>query len=299
MGGIYRGQGRKMLTIQAPAKLNLTLEVLGKRADGYHEIRSVIQAIDLCDTLRFRENSRTEFRSSMPGWLPEKSLLSKATTLLREATGCTADVAIEIDKHIPLLSGLGGDSSDAAAVLAGLNQLWELNLSQEKLLGLAAELGSDVAFFLHSGTALMEGRGEVVTPLPPLSETWVVLVVPAVSREQGKTARAYAGLKEGDYTDGQRTERLVSVLRAGGKPEPAMLFNAFEHSTFDSYPEIYECQQQMITAGADNVHLAGSGPALFTLAGDRAMAEGLYSHLQEQGFEAYLAKTLAAREQLD
>jgi len=285
-----------MLTIRAPAKLNLTLEVLGKRADGYHEIRSVIQTIDLCDTLRFQENSRTRFKSSMPGWLPEKSLVSKAVNLLREATGYMTGVVIEVDKYIPLLSGLGGDSSDAAAVLLGLDRLWGLKLPQERLLGLAAELGSDVVFFLRGGTALIEGRGEIVTPLPSLSQSWVVLVVPAVPRESGKTGRAYAGLKESDYTNGQYTDRLVSVLRAGGKLEPSMLFNAFERSTFDSYPEIYESRRQMMTTGADNVHLAGSGPALFTLAGDRAMAEGLYNHLQKQGFEAYLAKTLAARE---
>lgn len=284
-----------MLTIKTPAKLNLTLEVLGERPDGYHEIRSVVQTIDLCDTLRFQENSQTGFRSSMLGWLPEKSLVSKATNLLRDATGCTAGVAIEVEKRIPLLSGLGGDSSDAAAVLVGLNRLWELGMSQERLLGLAAELGSDVAFFLHGGTALIEGRGEVVTPLPPLSETSIVLVIPAVPQELGKTGRAYAGLKESDYTNGQRTERLVSVLKAGGKLAPAMLFNVFESTIFNSYPDVYECRQQMMTVGADNVQLTGSGPALFTLASDEAMAERLHHHLQQQGIEAYLAQTLAAR----
>ncbi|HEY32734.1 MAG TPA: 4-(cytidine 5'-diphospho)-2-C-methyl-D-erythritol kinase [Dehalococcoidia bacterium] len=288
-----------MLTIHAPAKLNLTLEVLGKGADGYHEIRSVVQAIDMCDTLRFQENSQTVFLSSMPGWIVEESLVSKATTLLRDVTGCITGASIEVDKRIPLLSGLGGDSSDAAAVLLGLNRLWELDLSQEKLLGLAPELGSDVAFFLHGGTALMEGRGDVVIPLPPLSETWIVLAVPAVPREPGKTARAYAGLKESDYTDGRYANRVTDVLRTGGRLEPAMLFNVFERTIFNSHPGISECRQKMMTADADNIHLAGSGPALFTLAGDGAMAEGLYSRLRQQGMEIYLVKTLATRDQLD
>jgi len=288
-----------MLTVKAPAKLNLTLEVLGKRADGYHEIRSVVQTIDLCDNLCFEESNQTGFESNIPGWLPEKSLVSKATALLRDATGCTSGVNVEIDKHIPLLSGLGGDSSDAAAVLVGLNQLWRLDLSQERLLDLAVELGSDVAFFLHGGTALMEGRGEVVTPLPPLTETWIALVMPSVPREPGKTGRAYAGLKQSDYTDGQYTERLVSTLKTSGRLEPAMLFNVFERTIFDDYPEIYECRRQMMTVGADNVHLAGSGPTLFTLMDDKAVAEGLYRRLQEQSKETYLAKTLAARGRLD
>jgi len=280
-----------MLTISAPAKLNLTLEVLGRRPDGYHEIRSVAQTIDLCDRLHFQAGDRTEFKSGMPEWIAEESLVSKAVSLLREATGCTAGVIIEVDKRIPLLSGLGGDSSDAAAVLLGLNRLWELDLSQERLLGLAAELGSDVAFFIRGGTALMEGRGEVVTPLPALSEAWVVLVMPSVSRESGKTGRAYAGLNKSDYTDGKYTERLVAVLRGGGKLEPSMLFNVFERTVYSSNPEISEYRQLMITTGAGSVHLAGSGPTLFTLAGDRATAEQLYNRLAQQGVETCLART--------
>lgn len=280
-----------MLTIKAPAKLNLTLEVLGKRADGYHEIRSVAQTIDLCDSLHFQRDNRAEFKSGMPEWIAEESLVSKATSLLREATGCTAGITIEVDKHIPLLSGLGGDSSDAAAVLVGLNRLWELDLSQERLLGLAAELGSDVAFFIRGGTALLEGRGEVVTPLSSLSEVWVVLVIPAVPRQPGKTGRAYAGLKENDYTGGQYTERVVEVLKGGGKLEPSMLFNVFERTVYVSTPEISECRQRMTAAGADNVHLAGSGPALFTVAGDRVTAERLYERLSQQGIETCLART--------
>lgn len=280
-----------MLTIEAPAKLNLTLEVLGKRPDDYHEIRSVVQTIDLCDTLYFQTSNHTEFRSDMPEWIAEESLVSKATDLLREATGCTVGVTIEVDKHIPFFSGLGGDSSDAAAVLLGLNRLWELNLSQEKLLGLAAELGSDMTFFLHGGTALMEGRGEVVKSLPPMSEVRVVMVVPAVSRELGKTGRAYAGLNESDYTGGEYTKRLVEVLKGAGKLEPSMLFDVFERTVYSSSPEIAECRQRMMTAGAAHVHLAGSGPTLFTLAGNKATAELLYNRLSQQGVETYLART--------
>jgi len=130
-----------------------------------------------------------------------------------------------------------------------------------------------------------------VTPLPPLTETWVVLVVSSVPREPGKTGRAYAGLKDSDYTDGQYTERLVSALRGDGKPEPVMLFNVFERTIFDDYPEVYECRRQIMAAGADNVHLAGSGPTLFTLTGDETVAEGLCHRLQRQDFEVYLTKT--------
>ena len=280
-----------MLTIEAPAKLNLTLEVLGKRPDSYHEIRSVIQTIGLCDRLYFQAGNRTEFKSGTPEWIAKESLITKAVSLLREVTGCAAGVNIEVDKHVPLLSGLGGDSSDAAAVLVGLNRLWELNLSQERLLKLAAELGSDVAFFLHGGTVLMEGRGEVVMPLPPLPEVWFVLVVPRVPRQPGKTGRAYARLKEDDYTDGQYTEKMVEIIKGGGRLEPEVLFNVFERTVFEGSQAISECRQQMMTAGAGNVHLAGSGPSLFTLAGDKTTAEKLYERLSQKGMETYLTKT--------
>ena len=106
-----------MLTLQAPAKLNLTLEVLGERQDGFHEIRSVIQAINLCDSLHFQLSQNIEFKSDRLNWIPEKSLVSKAASLIRKATGCTEGATIEVNKRIPLESGLGGDSSDAAAVL--------------------------------------------------------------------------------------------------------------------------------------------------------------------------------------
>ena len=141
-----------MLTVPAPAKLNLTLEVLARRPDGYHEIRSVFQTISLGDTLHFQPGREIIFKSSLPGWTPEKSLIARAASLLKETSGCPQGVTIEVDNRIPLVSGLGGDSSDAAATLRGLNKLWELGLSREKLLELAAKLGSDVPFFLYGGT---------------------------------------------------------------------------------------------------------------------------------------------------
>ncbi|MFH1002656.1 MAG: 4-diphosphocytidyl-2C-methyl-D-erythritol kinase, partial [Chloroflexota bacterium] len=130
-----------MLTIPAPAKLNLTLEVLSRRPDGFHEISSVLQAIDLCDTLRFRSSDGVEFLSGSAGWSAGQSLVSRAVRLVQEQTG-RRGVAVEVIKKIPLVSGLGGDSSDAAAVLLGLNQIWGLGLSLNDLLGLATELGS-------------------------------------------------------------------------------------------------------------------------------------------------------------
>jgi len=246
-----------MLTLQAPAKLNLTLEVVGKRDDGYHEIRSVVQTIGLCDRLLFQASQQTEYSSNMPEWVPQQSLVPRAVDLVREATGCNLGVEIQVEKYIPLMSGLGGDSSDAAVVLRGLNRLWELNLSQEKLRELASRLGSDVALFLYGGTIMIEGRGEKVTPLPSLPKMWVVLVLPEVPREPGKTGRAYANLQEAEYTDGRTTERLVETLKTGKDFAPSRLFNTFERSAYAGSSELVACRERMLAAGADNVTSPG------------------------------------------
>ncbi|MBA7716692.1 4-diphosphocytidyl-2-C-methyl-D-erythritol kinase [subsurface metagenome] len=285
-----------MLTILAPAKLNLTLEVLAKRQDGFHEIRSVIQTISLCDSLHFQLGQNMEFKSDTPNWAPEKSLVSKASSLIREASGCTRGVTIEINKRIPWLSGLGGDSSDAAAILRGLNKLWGLGLSLKKLLELAAQLSSDASFFLYGGTALAEGRGEIVTSLPSLPHMWVVLMMPPVPRRLGKTKQLYASLKASHYTGGQITDRLVTSLARGGEVTSSSLFNVFDEVALDNFAGLGKYREQFLKAGAQEVHLAGSGPALFTLLRDKNRAEKIYENLQKQGLESYLSDTLPAIE---
>jgi 4-diphosphocytidyl-2-C-methyl-D-erythritol kinase len=283
-----------MLTILAPAKINLTLEVLGKRPDGFHEIRSLIQTINLCDRLRFQLSPDIKFGGDNPKLDIEESLISRATALLQQATGCSKGATIEINKRIPLTSGLGGDSSDAAAILYGLNKLWELGLSLGELVSLALQLGSDVPFFLYDGTALVEGRGEKITPLPPLPHRWVVLVVPDVPRLPEKTRRLYASLKSSHHTDGQITENFVTVLKGSREFKPSLLFNTFENVAFEQFPGLKVYKEHFIKLGATNVHLAGSGPALFSLVEDKDKAKRLYKSLQKQKMECYLVETPAA-----
>ena len=280
-----------MLTLLAPAKLNLTLEVLAERPDGFHEIRSVIQTITLCDSLRFRPGQSLTFKCDEPKWLPEKSLVSKAASLLQETTRTSKGATIEVNKRIPLVSGLGGDSSDAATILRGLNQLWDLELPLPELLKLASQLGSDVAFFISGGTALVSGRGELVTPLPPILHTWVILVIPPIPKIPSKTGRLYTTLMSEHYTKGQITNRLVTTLNGGGEVTPSMLFNVFEIVALDIFDRLREYREQFLKAGADYVHLAGSGPALFTLIKDKAQADKIHKRLQRQGLEAYLVET--------
>jgi 4-diphosphocytidyl-2-C-methyl-D-erythritol kinase len=285
--------GKSMISIKAPAKINLTLEVLGRRPDGFHEIRSVIQTIDLHDSLEFEMSDCITYQCDMPGWSAEASLVSKAVTLMGEASGGGKGADIKIEKCIPLVSGLGGDSSDAAAALHALNELWGLGLPQKRLLDMAAKLGSDVFFFLHGGTALVEGRGEKVTSLPALGEMWVVLVMPDMLRAPGKTARVYAALKKAHYTDGSITKKLVDALNSGGEFHDSLLFNTFENVLFEGYSKTVLYTEHIIKLGAPHVHISGSGPTLFTLFNSRDKAEDLYTHCKDQGMRAHLAKTIA------
>ena len=281
-----------MPDIKAPAKINLTLEVLGKRPDGFHEIRSVIQTIDLYDSLRFSSSRQLRFSSDNPEFNAEESLVTRAAAMLQEASGSSKGATIEIKKRIPMVAGLGGDSSDAAVTLSQLNRLWKLRLSTLELGELAPRLGSDVPFFLYGGTALVGGRGEKVKVLPSLPRRWVVLLVPPFPRMPEKTARLYASLKASHYTDGQITERLVKALKARRGFKPSLLFNTFENVAFELFPELGVYRNHFIKLGANNVHLAGSGPALFALVNDQFQAEDLYDRCRRQELECYLAETL-------
>ena len=280
-----------MLTIMAPAKINLTLEVLGKRPDGFHEIRSVMQTVSLCDGLSFSEADKTTLKCDMEGWSAEKSLVNQAVNLLREATGCTRGVALEVTKKIPLMSGLGGDSSDTAATLKGLNEIWKLRLTPEKLSMMAAQLGSDVTFFLRGGTALATGRGEVITTLPSIPGIWMVLVVPDVPVQEDKTARMYRSLKASHYTDGTLTDKTITAIKRGEIPDISWLFNTFENIAFDDFNIRQVYVEHLLKLGAPRVHLAGSGPSLFTIFNSKTQAEELYTRCKDQGMETYIAAT--------
>lgn len=280
-----------MITLSAYAKINLTLEVLGKRADGYHNIVSVLQTIDLADTLSIEEGEDIHLICDIPDLAYPDNLVVRAAMLLREITGCGKGAMMRLAKAIPIAAGLGGGSSDAAAALYGLNEFWGLGLPLWRLLQLASELGSDVPFFMVGGTALAEGRGERVTPLPSLPSVWIVLLKPPLN-VANKTARLYAALEEADFTRGQWTQSLIALLRQGRSPDASLLFNVFERAAFTFYPQLGEYRQLFKDSGAASVHLAGAGPTLFALVGDRGQGEELCQCLRDRGLEAYLVQTV-------
>jgi 4-diphosphocytidyl-2-C-methyl-D-erythritol kinase len=283
-----------MLKLRAPAKINLTLEVLGKREDGYHDISSVIQAVGLCDSLSFRRASGITVECDAPGWVAEKSLVPRAAALLVEAAGGQG-AAIKIEKRIPLLSGLGGDSSAAATTLSGLNQLWELDLPGWDLAEMASSLGSDVPFFIFGGTAMMCGRGDIVTLLPSLPRMWVVLLLPPVERAVGKTRRLYESLSASHYTGGKLSDEMVHLISTRRPVPPSALFNVFEAVAFDAFEGLERYRRQFLEAGAHQVNLAGSGPALFSLLKDKGLAKEIHDNLKKKGLEVYLVETVTSR----
>ncbi|MDD4923802.1 MAG: 4-(cytidine 5'-diphospho)-2-C-methyl-D-erythritol kinase [Dehalococcoidales bacterium] len=281
-----------MLTVEAPAKINLTLEVLAKRQDGYHEISSIIQAIDLCDVLSFDEGSSIEIVCDNPDWQAEKSLIPRTVELLLESSACSKGVKISLLKRIPLLSGLAGDSSAAAATLKGLNIFWGLGYTPGQLADFAAKLGSDVSFFLSGGTALVQGRGEIVSPLPSLPEMWVVLLMPDLERTIGKTGKMYSSLEQSFFSTGEKTDNLVSKLTRNGEIDNSALFNVFEHVAYNIYDGLDKCRNDFLSAGAAGVHLAGSGPTLFTMVKNKNDALEICERLKEKGYNACAVKTL-------
>ncbi len=288
--------------MRAFAKVNLTLDVLGKRADGYHELASVMQTVALADTLAFQllPDGHLEFFCDVPELNGPENLVCRAVQLVRETTGCQQGVRIELQKGTPAQGGLGGGSSDAAYVLPALNQWWGLGLEQEQLLTLAAQLGSDVPFFVLGGTALVEGRGERVTPLPDLPGHWVILLKPPVAVS---TPVAFRALAPTDYTTGAATSRLVAAIQPAEQTSPlnlqhAELVNALEERICQAYPEVAAGRAALKAAGAPVVRMSGSGPTLFAPFTSLEQAAPVYLRLIESKYQVWLTRTISRAEAL-
>ncbi len=297
--------------LRAPAKVNWTLEVLSQRSDGYHEVRTILQtlwtqdelALDLADEIGLSVRGVTNgLRAAPPHirrWarqieVPESNLAYHAACLLRTRARYRGGAQIRLRKRIPLAAGLGGGSSDAAATLLGLRHLWRLDISGEELVAIAAELGSDVPFFLRGGTALASGRGERIEPLPDAAKQRLVIAWPKPAhRIPNKTARMYAALRPEHYTDGSRTERLAERLRAGKPVRDEDVFNVFEGVLPEVDPPAAELFERAATFGIGQPHLAGAGPAFFFLT-QVQLAEPLLDAFDRLGLQAGQTETLPA-----
>lgn len=282
-----------MPTWRAYAKINLSLEVLGRRRDGYHDLVTILQTVDLYDTLSFEPAAEITLTCNVPGLAGADNLVLRAAHLLRRATGQTGGAAIHLEKGIPVAAGLGGGSSDAATTLVALSRLWGLHMSESNLHNLAAALGSDVPFFLVGGTCLAQGRGEVLTPLPPLPEHWVVLVRPALEIPD-KTALMYDQITQREYTSGSVTRHMARSIQDGRPLETGLIFNTFEWVAFRLFERIDAVRQQVVDAGADHVRLCGAGPSLYAIYAAEDSARDLAERLRAEGLEVYLTRTIQA-----
>lgn len=287
------------LTTLAPAKINWTLEVLGRRPDGYHEVRTVLQTVDLYDGITVSPAAELELvvRSSAGGppaladVPPAENLAYRAAALLRDR-GAPPGARIELEKVIPVGAGLGGGSSDAAAALRALDRLWRLHLPADELARLGAQLGADVPFFLFGGTALGRGRGDEVSPLPDVPPQRLLLVVPRESIE-GKTAGMYARLRDEHFGGGEASERLAAAITAGAAPGDDDICNAFEAVVEAVLPQAAAVAEQCRALGL-RPHLVGSGPGQFVLLQPGTESGSLREALFAAGLDAFDVTTMAA-----
>lgn len=286
------------LRLMAPAKINWTLEVLGRRPDGFHNVKTILQTIDLFDSLDLEAAAEVTLEAAGEGLPPpDENLTMRAARRLQKKTGYSGGARMRLTKTIPVAAGLGGGSSDAAAALRGLDRLWGLALPHERLAEIAAEVGSDVPFFLRGGTALAEARGERITPLPDAPRTAILVVVPALSIPQ-KTQRMYSLLNLKDHSDGAVSDRLADALRQGRPLKESDLYDVFSSLAFQAFPELQTCRQALVQAGAGAVHLAGSGPALFVLLRDEEQRERLARAAAGAGARALAATTVLSSQAL-
>ncbi len=278
---------------KAPAKINLLLDVLHKRNDGFHEVEMIMTMVDLADRLEMEELPRdTIIISSQAGYIPldEKNLAFQAARLIKDRYDVRKGVYIHLDKHIPVAAGLAGGSSDAAATLRGLNRLWGLNIADEELRNLGAELGSDVPYCVTGGTAIARGRGEKLEMIAPPPQCWVVLAKPPINVS---TADVYGRFRVGDLKSHPSTANMLQALQGGSFQGMCdELGNVLESVTLPLYPEVQQLKETMQRLGADGVLMSGSGPTVFGLVAKEAKAVRIYNGLRGFCKEVFVVRML-------
>lgn len=284
----------KELRLNAYAKINLALDVLGDRPDGYHDIETVLHTVELHDSIILRENGNgVTLRCASPDVPADtQNIVYRAAHLLRETFKMTRGVEIELTKCIPIASGLGGGSSDAAVTLLGLAQMWKLRLSDRQLIDLGSKIGSDVPFFLAGGAALAMGRGERVRVLRPLPTTWVVLARPPV---QISTEWAYKMLDHGSLRKRPNTAAIVQAIEAEDCSSVGrLLCNVFEEVVVAHYPIVGTVRERMQACRPLGVSLSGTGPVMFALVPNEVAAREMSTALAAApGLEVFVTRTFA------
>lgn len=272
----------RQIGLKAYAKINLGLDVLRKREDGYHEVRMIMQSIKLYDKLTMKKISKDEIiLHTNLGYLPnnDKNLVYKAIQLMKQEYGITQGVKAELDKKIPVAAGMAGGSTDAAAALVGMNHLFHLKLTRERLMELGARLGADVPYCVMRGTALSEGIGEILTPLNPMPDCWILIAKPGINVS---TRFVYENLEADKLTWHPDIDGMMEAIDRGElKGITDRLSNVLETVTEKKYPIIGKIKQTMIECGAMNSIMSGSGPTVFGIFDDKKKAMAALAQVKE------------------
>ncbi|KGB15424.1 4-diphosphocytidyl-2C-methyl-D-erythritol kinase [Latilactobacillus sakei] len=278
---------------KAPAKINLSLDALYQHTDGEFEWQMIMTSIDLADYVQItlQDSPQIEVRTSK-GYLPEdkRNLAYQAAQLLRHRFDIKTGAIIEIDKHIPVAAGLGGGSSDAAAVLRGLNQLWHLGLTKAELAHIGLSIDSDVPYCVYSETALVTGKGDQIQPLGDLPNFWMVVVKPEVSVS---TPRILHALNCDQITDRPQTDRLLAgIQQQDAQQMTAAMANVLTPITNQRYPQIDYLMQRLTAFGAEKAQMSGSGPTVFGICRQYSRAQRIYNSMSGFCREVYLVQPL-------
>jgi 4-diphosphocytidyl-2-C-methyl-D-erythritol kinase len=280
------------ISLKAPAKINLFLEILGKRDDGYHEIETVMQEINLVDNLQFeeiREGVKLKCNNkNIPS--DENNLVCKAANLIVNECGIRKGVLISLEKNIPVGAGLGGGSSDAAATLKALNLIWKIGLTDVDLMEFAARLGSDIPFFIKGKTALCSGRGEKITPIEVKSEMNYLIIFPRINIS---TTTIYRNLKIDLTKKRKDVSFFLNALKHSSKVAgiSKLLFNRLEEVIFATYPDLLHVKSSLEHFDFCGLSVSGSGSAFFGLCNDRRQAEAIKGKVELSGIGNVFAVT--------
>ena len=272
------------MRLQAFAKINLGLDVLGKREDGYHEVRMIMQTIRMYDQLDMRKSVEPGIHlTTNKKYIPvdENNLVWRTAKLMMDTCGIMEGVSIHLHKVIPVAAGMAGGSSDAAATLVGMNRLFHCGLSKEKLMELGVQIGADVPYCVLRGTALAEGIGEKLTVLPPMPDCWILIGKPGISVS---TKYVYTTLDLNTDTVHPDIDGMKKALEDGnlyGITE--RMGNVLQDVTIPAYPEVERIKEQMKTLGAVNAMMSGSGPTVFGIFDNEEKAQEACQKLRESG----------------
>ncbi|MCX8128944.1 MAG: 4-(cytidine 5'-diphospho)-2-C-methyl-D-erythritol kinase [Clostridia bacterium] len=282
----------QMIQLKARAKINLSLDVVGKRPDGYHEVKMIMQTIDLYDDIFIEQTDHGISIECGCPWVPENcdNIAYKAAQLLVDNYNIKGGIKIRINKNIPVAAGLAGGSSDAASVIKGINKIFDLGINEAEMMLLGKQIGADVPYCIKGGTMLAEGIGEVLTELPALQETHIVLVKPKIGVS---TPWVYKNLRLDTISQRPDTELLINSIKNHDKHYlAANMVNVLETVTIPKYTVIQRIKEALLALGALGSMMSGSGPSVFGIFDNSQSAEKAYIEIKKSNWDCFLTKSV-------